>query len=240
MTETETAIVVLLSMSFTRTRRRRSKSRRKERTYFEELSPSASPLDSPLPPTLPLLVVCGTTFGTPVVCTLPRPSVAVTIREEGVSVNCEFTLICESEPGADKEADESDEDVDESDEGVVDAEPVSEMGVGTEEEEVEEEIAEAEVMVDEEEMEELLSTDDAAEEEEDKAEEEGAPAPAGGNLSSAPPLSSQDFRTRRRLTNPQSTQNNQHPDKCISDTARCFCCSHWRFSMYVQNLPGPW
>lgn len=122
------------------------------------------------------MVVCGTTFGTPVVCTLPRPSVAVTIREEGVSVNCEFTLICESESGAD-------EDVDESDGGAVDAESKGDVGVDVSDDEVNEEIAEAEVMVDEEEIVELLSTDNAAEEEEGEAEDEGVPEPAGGNLS---------------------------------------------------------
>ena len=113
----------------------------------------------------------------------------------GVSVNCEFTLICESESGADKEANESDEDVDESDGGAVDAESKGEVGVDVSDDEVEEEIAESEVVVDDEEMVELLSTDAAAEEEEDEAEDEGDPAPAGGSLSSVTSLS---FRSKKK------------------------------------------
>jgi hypothetical protein len=150
----------------------------------------------------------------------------VTNREEGVSVNCEFTLICESDP----EADDEDE---ESDGARVEAESRGDVGVG--EEEVEgEEIAEAEVIL-EEDILELLPTDDWLEEAEDEDEDAGAPAPAGGNLSSASLFVCRDIR----LTTPQSTQNNQHPNKYISDTAQYSYYSHWRFSEYVQSLLGP-
>lgn len=162
-----------------------SQKRRRE-TYFDELSPSASPLLSPLPlpATLALFVVCGTTFGVPVVCTLSTPSVAVTSREEGVSVNCEFTLICGS--GSDDEAGEDEE----SDEAGVEAESRGDVGVEESEEEGEEETAEAEVILDEENpIDVLLPTDEVAAE--DVADEdEEAPAPAGGNLSSDPLTSS--------------------------------------------------
>jgi hypothetical protein len=101
----------------------------------------------------------------------------VTNREEGVSVNCELTLICESDP----EADDEDE---ESDEARVEAESRGDVGV-EEEEEGEDEIAEAEVILDEEDPIDVLPTDAGLEEAEDDAEDEEAPAPAGGNLSSA-------------------------------------------------------
>ena len=126
----------------------------------------------------------------------------MTSREEGVSVNCEFTLICESESDEDAVEDGSEDEVSESDEGAVDMESESEVGVGMSDEEVEEEIAEAEVMVDDEEMVELLSTDDAAEEEGDEAEEEGVPAPAGGNLSSAPLLVSRSWKKEKTHSSP--------------------------------------
>jgi hypothetical protein len=105
----------------------------------------------------------------------------VTNREEGVSVNCELTFICESDPEADDEDDESDGDA-------VEAESRGDVGV-EEEEEGEEEIAEAEVILDEEDPIDVLlpSVELAAEDVADEDEE--APAPAGGNLSSASPLS---------------------------------------------------
>jgi hypothetical protein len=207
MTETETAIVVLLSISCTPTRGgsegRGGRGRGRGGTYFEELSPSASPLASPLPPTptLALFVVCGTTFGVPVVCTLSTPSVAVTSREVGVSVNCEFTFICESESVTDEDADD-----DVSDEAAVEPESTGDVGVDTEEEE---EIADAEVILDEEVVV-LLPTDDGLEEagDEDGDEEEEAPAPAGGNLSSASltylsPSQYSQFPSQRKIINIQ-------------------------------------
>jgi hypothetical protein len=103
----------------------------------------------------------------------------VTNREEGVSVNCELTFICESDP----EADDEDE---ESDGAGVEAESRGDVGVRESEEE-DEEIAEAEVILDEEDPIDVLPTDAGLEEAEDEVEDGGAPAPApaGGNLSSA-------------------------------------------------------
>lgn len=66
---------------------RETEVRRDRSTYFEEVSPSPSPLASALPPTLPPCVVCGTTLGVPVVRTLSTPSVAVTCLDDCVSVN---------------------------------------------------------------------------------------------------------------------------------------------------------
>ena len=122
------------------------------------------------------------------VCTLSTPSVAVTNREEGVSLNCEFTFICESEPDDDAEEDESDGDA-------VEAESRGDVGVEESEEEGEEETAEAEVILDDEDpIDVLLPTDEVAAE--DVADEdEEAPAPAGGNLSSASSLSFADINT---------------------------------------------
>jgi len=169
--------------------------KRRRGAYFEDLSPSASPLlyPPPLPATLALFVVCGTTFGVPVVCTLSTPSVAVTSREEGVSVNCEFTLIWESEPDDDAEEDESDGDA-------VEAESRGEVGVEESEVTEEEEIAEAEVILDEEDpIDVLLPTDEVAAE--DVADEdEEAPAPEGGNLSSASSLSFVNINTLSQRT----------------------------------------
>jgi hypothetical protein len=105
----------------------------------------------------------------------------VTNRGEGVSVNCEFTFICESDP----EADDEDE---ESDGAGVEAESRGDVGVDVSEVTEEEEIAEAEVILDDEGMVVLLPTDELAAD--DAADEdEEAPAPAGGNLSSAPLIS---------------------------------------------------
>jgi hypothetical protein len=108
----------------------------------------------------------------------------VTNREEGVSVNCELTLICESDP----EADDEDE---ESDGAGVEAESRGDVGAEESEEVEDEEMADAEVILDEEDpIDVLLPTDElAAEDVADEDEEAPAPAPAGGNLSSTSPLS---------------------------------------------------
>jgi hypothetical protein len=108
--------------------------------------------------------------------------VAVTDREVAVSVNCEFTLICDSEAEADT-SDAEDADEDPPDEVRVYAESSVVLAVeedrGSDEEE--DEIADAEVILDaEEEILVLLAADDAAL---DEAEvEPEAAAPAGGNL----------------------------------------------------------
>jgi hypothetical protein len=126
--------------------------------------------------------------------------VAVTNREVGVSVNCEFTFICDSE--SDDGADE-----DEADEVGVEAESRGDVGVEESEEvEEEEEIAEAEVILDDEEIVELLPTVVGLEEAEDEDGDEEAPAPAGGNLSSAALRSS-------LLVNNQRSEDSQFPSQ---------------------------
>lgn len=219
ITDTETAIVVLLQ-SHSELKNKVIKNK-DLKTYFDDSSVLSDPVSELAIP--PVEVVSGLTLGIPVVFIDSTPSVAVTGREEPVSVNWDAGSTCDTDEAEDAVV------------GVVTAEAdVMAEDPGSEADEVADEIESVaplgeEAAPDDDAGSILLDWPDDIDDRVDGAEAEMDEDDPGGAAGPGSLISQFVVQIDKELlTAPQSTQSNRYRGRYTSGTARCSCYSRWR------------